>query len=35
MEGNTNVTAADSRELKRVLKLPMLVCLAFIRTDIG
>ena len=26
MEGNTNVTAADSRELKRVLKLPMLVC---------
>ena len=26
MEGNTNVTAADSRELKRVLKLPTLVC---------
>ena len=26
MEGNTNVAAADSRELKRVLKLPMLVC---------
>ena len=26
MEGNTNVAAADSRELKRVLKLPTLVC---------